>query len=237
MGNLEDYITKEKIRFYNGDKKLSIPADFGEHNWELVKELAFKSGKFLTVKGDLEKFLKEPKNLQDMTDFLVQIYYSDWKLIFPMIKFLSKGISKDYMVKLLSEGQSENYEDLLRKYVESRIGADLNDTEIDMKAIKCHVDVDITKFEKYYTKEPNEKLVNGLGQYIAKTSDWLPHMNEFEKRWNFALCRSIGDSVGYPGYEHPTTEKQFEAEISINSLNFLIGTKDQLSRYKIGRAS
>jgi hypothetical protein len=75
-------------------------------------------------------------------------------------------------------------------------------------------------------------MINGLGQQVCDSKDWVPELSYFEKMWNFALCNAIGGMVGYPGYEHPRTDKGFRYHIAQHAQNFMIGTKPQLQRYR-----
>lgn len=97
---------------------------------------------------------------------------------------------------------------------------------------KIHVDVDIEKINGYYPKKSDEYLINLTKTKKIHTSKWLPQMLKFEKEWNFALCHAMGGAVGYPGYEWPMDENEFEARCAYHAEYFLIGTQDQLKRYE-----
>lgn len=95
-----------------------------------------------------------------------------------------------------------------------------------------HVDVDITKFDETYIQPKEEPFINGLGQKVCDAADWVPEMPYFEKMWHFALCEAIGCIVGYPGYEHPRSDKEFRHHIAGHISDYMIGTKGQLKRYR-----
>ncbi len=95
-----------------------------------------------------------------------------------------------------------------------------------------HVHVDIKKFARYYQRPSEEKLVNGLGQVVGDATGWVPEMPYFEKLWNLALDQAIGGMVGYPGHEHPKTDEAFRYVIDQQAEWFMIGTPEQIKRYK-----
>lgn len=145
--------------------------------------------------------------------------------------FISLSLNSNFFTNLISKKadktKSKIYEltdslaDLLVKKLKK--GSD----------IKIHVEADIEEINKHYCMVPEEEwIINGLGQKVVNTAEWLPRMLYFEKGWNFALCDAMGGWVGYPGYEWPTTEECFEAVVAGHAKNFVIGTKEQLLRYE-----
>jgi len=96
--------------------------------------------------------------------------------------------------------------------------------------LSIHVDVDIEELSAFYPKKET-KLNNFLVQQLNAT-DWFPEMSQFEKDWNFCLCSEVGGVIGYPGYEWPRTDACFRYEVAHHATNFMIGTKEQLKRYK-----
>ncbi len=95
-----------------------------------------------------------------------------------------------------------------------------------------HVDVDIKKYNKHYKKPKKEELIDGTGQVVGNAASWVPEMPYFEKCWNFALDSAIGGMVGYPGHEHPREDESFRYIISQHAENYMIGTPQQIKRYK-----
>lgn len=95
-----------------------------------------------------------------------------------------------------------------------------------------HVDVNIHSFYDHYIQPGEEPLINGLGREICDCHDWVPEIPYLEKMWTFALCGAIGGMVGYPGYEHPRSDSGFRHEMRHHAQSFMIGTKDQLARYR-----
>ncbi len=95
-----------------------------------------------------------------------------------------------------------------------------------------HVDVDIDNFDAHYKQPSEEKITNGLGQVVCDAATWANDIPYFEKSWNFALCEAIGGAVGYPGYEWPKDDKAFRRERAIHAEHFMIGTRDQIQRYR-----
>ena len=92
--------------------------------------------------------------------------------------------------------------------------------------IKVHVEADIEKINKNYEKEKsNDKTTKDIRRYF-------PKMPEFEKQWNAALIYEFGSWGGSPGYEWPEDKGDYEYEIAERAISFVIGTKDQLKRYK-----
>ena len=185
MDSLEDLIRQKRIEFSSFGRDIPITMDdFGEYNRDLIKHIAEKAGKFITISGPgLEEYLKEPANLYRMADFTNFIWYH--------------ATTGSYQ-----EGAS------------------------------VHIDVDIDKFADTYVPPKDQTMVNGLGQKVCDTASWVPEMPFFEKVWNFALCQAVGGMVGYPGYEHPTTDEGFRIEAANHARNYMIGTKEQLKRYK-----
>lgn len=98
--------------------------------------------------------------------------------------------------------------------------------------IALHINVDIDAFEKDYRQPQEERLVNGLGEFACDAAGWVPEMVYFEKMWNFALDYAVGSMVGYPGYEHPRNDDSFRVRIADLAENYLIGTPQQIPRYK-----
>jgi hypothetical protein len=98
--------------------------------------------------------------------------------------------------------------------------------------ISIHVDVDIDALSPHYVQPQSDSIINGLGRKVCDAADWVPEISYFEKTWNFALCNAIGGMVGYPGYEHPTCDKSFRYHIALHAQDYMIGTKQQLHRYK-----
>ena len=97
---------------------------------------------------------------------------------------------------------------------------------------KFHVDADIERINSCYPQERELSLYNGLGQKTANLENWLKGKTVFERDWNLLLCEAIGRCLGYPGYELPRTEKEFEIVCIGHAEEFMIGTKKQLDRYK-----
>jgi len=95
-----------------------------------------------------------------------------------------------------------------------------------------HVEANIHSFYQHYIQPEEELIINGLGQKVGDAKDWAPLIPYFEKMWNFALCDAIGGMVGYPGYEHPRCDESFRHEIRHHAQSFMIGTKEQLDRYR-----
>lgn len=100
------------------------------------------------------------------------------------------------------------------------------------EGINIHVEVDIETLAYHYKQPTSEPMINGLGQFVCDSKDWVPEMSYFEKMWNFALDSAIGGMVGYPGHEHPLTDRHFRHVIARHAQNYMIGTKQQLQRYK-----
>ncbi|MBW2965006.1 hypothetical protein KY363_06120 [Candidatus Woesearchaeota archaeon] len=100
------------------------------------------------------------------------------------------------------------------------------------EGINIHVEVDIEALAYHYKQPTSEPMVNGLGQQVCDSKDWVPEMPYFEKMWNFALDQAIGGMVGYPGHEHPRTDRHFRHVIAQHAQNYMIGTKKQLHRYR-----
>ncbi len=91
--------------------------------------------------------------------------------------------------------------------------------------VKVHVEADIEKINKNYEKEKSDEITEDIRKYF-------PKMPEFEKQWNAALIYEFAGWVGFPGYEWPEGKKGYEYEIAEHAISFVIGTKDQLKRYK-----
>ncbi len=91
--------------------------------------------------------------------------------------------------------------------------------------IKVHVEADIEKINKNYKKEKSDKISEDIRKYF-------PKMPEFERQWNAALIHEFAGWVGFPGYEWPESKRDYEDEIAKHATSFMIGTKDQLKRYK-----
>ncbi len=92
--------------------------------------------------------------------------------------------------------------------------------------VKVHVEADIEKINKNYEKEKSDdKTTKDIKKYF-------PKMPEFERQWNSALIYEFAGWVGSPGYEWPEDKKDYEYEIAERATSFVIGTKDQLKRYK-----
>lgn len=100
------------------------------------------------------------------------------------------------------------------------------------EGIYLHVEVDIEALAYHYKQPSSELMINGLGQQVCDAKDWVSELSYFEKVWNFALDFAVGGMVGYPGYEHPQTDREFRSKIAEFAQNYLIGTKQQLHRYK-----
>lgn len=95
-----------------------------------------------------------------------------------------------------------------------------------------HVDADIEKIDKHYKQPAKDSICNGFGQKVCDVGSWVSEIPYFEKVWNFALCSSVGGMIGYPGYEHPLDDASFRYEMREHATNFMIGTKEQLKRYR-----
>ena len=94
--------------------------------------------------------------------------------------------------------------------------------------LAIHVDVDIEKAGQHYQKPTEEKLFNGLGKAVVDATSWVPEMPYFEKLWNFAIDYAVSaDCHGHPG-----DEGSFRYIVSEFAENFLIGTPQQIPRYK-----
>jgi len=92
--------------------------------------------------------------------------------------------------------------------------------------VKVHVEADIEKINKNYEKEKSDdKTTKDIRKYF-------PKMPEFERQWNAALIYEFAGWVGSPGYEWPENKRDYEYEIAERAISFVIGTKDQLKRYK-----
>ncbi len=92
--------------------------------------------------------------------------------------------------------------------------------------IKVHVEADIEEINKNYEKEKSDdKTTKDIKKYF-------PKMPEFERQWNAALIHEFAFWVGFPGYEWPESKRDYEYEIANRATSFVIGTKDQLKRYK-----
>ncbi|MBI5398530.1 hypothetical protein HZB03_03630 [Candidatus Woesearchaeota archaeon] len=178
MTELSDIVKNEGITFHSKGRQLDARLqDYGEYDWNLVRYLISQADSYMLVRGDrLEEFLRTPRNLNLMTNFLVQ---------------------------LLSAGHDMSF----------------------------HVDTDIERIATSYPKQPEDAIVNLLGQRIA-TMSWLSDKTEFERMWNFSLCEAIGGWIGYPGYEWPLNAEAFEEESANHATMFMIGTQQQLQRYK-----
>jgi len=94
--------------------------------------------------------------------------------------------------------------------------------------ISIHVDVDIDKANQKYVVN-DEEFLNPA--YKIEISLWHPELTRFERDWNVFLDLAIGGMVGYPGYEHPQSKDGFNSRMTEIAHNFIIGTKEQLSRY------
>ena len=75
---LADLVRANKIEFHSYGRKLDkYPSDFGKCNWDLVGYLVDYSGNCLAIRGKgLEDYLKDSKNLYELTEFLVDIWSS-----------------------------------------------------------------------------------------------------------------------------------------------------------------
>jgi len=108
-----------------------------------------------------------------------------------------------FLISILSKSISKNIED----------------------EVKVHVEADIEKINNNYEKEKSGKITEDIRKYF-------PEMPEFERQWNAALIHEFAGWVGFPGYEWPEGKKGYEHEIVNRAISFVIGTKDQLKRYK-----
>lgn len=97
--------------------------------------------------------------------------------------------------------------------------------------IRFYVEADINKIDQHYSRGGEGCIANLPGTIVVKTADWLTHLPQFERMWNFALCDAVGSWQG-PGYEWPMSEEEFEETIAEHAQTFLIGTKEQLQRYE-----
>ena len=73
---LEKLIRRKEIQFHSYGRKLSTRLkDYGEYNWNLVRNIMDNSGNAITIKGNsLENYLKEPRNLYHLTNFMIQLW-------------------------------------------------------------------------------------------------------------------------------------------------------------------
>jgi len=91
--------------------------------------------------------------------------------------------------------------------------------------VKVHIEADIEEINRNYEKEKSDEISEDIRKYF-------PKMPEFERHWNAALIYSFAGWVGFPGYEWPESKGDYEYEIANRATSFMIGTKDQLKRYK-----
>ncbi len=102
---------------------------------------------------------------------------------------------------------------------------------IDVMQARVHIDADMDVLARAYDQVKVTKLINGFGLVVADVTSWSPSLSCFEKDWNFALCSAISGFVGQ-GYEWPRTEEGFHHAILRNASLTVIGTQDQLQRYR-----
>ncbi|MBI4738524.1 hypothetical protein HY772_03005 [Candidatus Woesearchaeota archaeon] len=136
----------------------------------------------------------------------------------------------DNYVTLCGQGLEQFLRDDLKVMQLTDFLTQMWDTNREMR---FHVLADIEAITTSYRKNAEQWLVNGLGDRVVSTSTWLPQATPFEKLWNLCLCSSIGGMIGYPGYEWPQTADAFEVTVAEHAQMFLIGTHQQLKRYKI----
>jgi hypothetical protein len=82
--------------------------------------------------------------------------------------------------------------------------------------IKIHVEADIEKLDKKYSRYSSWSYAKEL-----------PELSCFDNLWNLALCCSI-----YYPWEQPFSATRFKAEVAFHATMFMIGTKQQLERYR-----
>ncbi len=97
--------------------------------------------------------------------------------------------------------------------------------------IAFQVNADIEKFGQHYQQPKEEKIVNILGEVVCDATGWVSEMPYFEKLWNFSLDWSIGGMFG-SGYNHPRSDAEFRALAARLAEIYLIGTPQQIQRYK-----
>lgn len=59
------------------------------------------------------------------------------------------------------------------------------------EGISLHVDVDIDALSFHYIQPVSEPIVNGLGQQVCDSKDWVPEMSCFEKMWNLPCATRL----------------------------------------------
>ncbi|MCA9477720.1 MAG: hypothetical protein KDK61_08615 [Simkania sp.] len=67
--------------------------------------------------------------------------------------------------------------------------------------------------------------------YIS-LNELFPELTHFEQQWYLSLERALAGIVGFPGYEFPRTKEWFFSSMKQHSSRILVGTKDELQRYK-----
>lgn len=184
MVSFEELVRSNKIKFKSYGKELDIEMDdYGEDNCRLARHLVLQSNKHMAITGEgLEEYLKEPKNLYELADFLIELSVSDNNQVYP-------------------------------------------------RAMSFHVEVDIDKMPQYYAQPKENPVVSG-GNKIGDAAGWVPELPYFEKLWNMALCNSMCEAFSNSGYEPPMDENAFRCDITEHTRNYVIGTKEQLQRYK-----
>jgi len=91
-----------------------------------------------------------------------------------------------------------------------------------------HVNADIEKLNRHYPTPAEIKIYNLGGEVVCDAASWVPEMPYFEKLWNFAIDYAVSaDCHGHPG-----DEGSFRYIVSEFAENFLIGTPQQIPRYK-----
>ncbi len=81
MNSIENIIKTGGLEFYSNNKKLDANLkEFGEYNWDLARHLAKQTSEYLVVNGSgLEEFLGKQQNVQDLTEFIVQLLGEKYK--------------------------------------------------------------------------------------------------------------------------------------------------------------
>lgn len=166
--------------------------------------------------------LQRPIN-KDIALGNIQVYSLDGK-INPLIG--SKGIMEGYLENHLSS-RIQDYVvftgDILNERLkEKQYVQDLTELLISLsidspkKPILFHVDADFSG--------ESEKVK------IYRLFDKPRGMTDREFLWYSSLDLSFGGFVGYPGYEHPTSVKDFNYVCKGFCENFLLGRANQLDR-------
>lgn len=93
--------------------------------------------------------------------------------------------------------------------------------------LAIHVEVDVNILGQYYQKPTEEEMINGAGQ-IFDVTDWAPEILYFDKIWSFVLYGALFET----GHEHPRDDASFRYQMTGQAEIFMIGTKEQLTRYK-----